>query len=173
MKIFEASALGSERYGLGEGPCYDPVTGMISWVDITANTLWTMHKNGVREPFVFDQPIGAAVPVKDRSGFILAAKHGLYLYEDGQIRLIKDLKETYLATMLSAEAEHTKAVERYVRYVARCAREKNWNDVQAVPSYVSKMWHRAAFYRRFDTMFLHLYPRFVDEVNGLLSEPLD
>ena len=83
------------------------------------------------------------------------------------------LKETYLATTLSAEAEHTKAVERYVRYVARCAREKNWNDVQAVPSYVSKMWHRAAFYRRFDTMFLHLYPRFVDEVNGLLSEPLE
>ena len=95
MKYLEATALGRERYRLGEGPCYDPVTGMISWVDITANTLWTMHKNGVREPFVFDQPIGAAVPVKGSSGFLLAAKDGLYLYEEGKTRLILDLKETY------------------------------------------------------------------------------
>ena len=83
------------------------------------------------------------------------------------------LKETYLATMLSAEADHTKAVERYVRYVTRCAREKNWNDVLTIPNYISKMWHRTAFYKRFDTMFLQLYPHFIDEVNAQLTEPLE
>ena len=83
------------------------------------------------------------------------------------------LKETYLATMLSAEADHTKAVERYVRYVTRCAHEKNWNDVLTIPNYISKMWHRTAFYKRFDTMFLQLYPHFIDEVNAQLTEPLE
>ena len=83
------------------------------------------------------------------------------------------LKETYLATMLSAEADHTKAVERYVRYVTRCAREKNWNDVLTIPNYISKMWHRTAFYKRFDTMFLQLYPHFIEEVNAQLTEPLE
>ena len=83
------------------------------------------------------------------------------------------LKETYLATMLSAEADHTKAVERYVNYVTRCAREKNWNAVLTIPNYISKMWHRSAFYRRFDTMFLQLYPHFIKEINTQLTEPLE
>ena len=125
--------------------------------------------------------VGEILPLIDQQLLRKLHSHNILLVEAQEQNQLANialeqsnhLKETYLATMLSAEAEHTKAVERYVRYVARCAREKNWNDVQAVPSYVSKMWHRAAFYRRFDTMFLHLYPRFVDEVNGLLSEPLE
>lgn len=82
------------------------------------------------------------------------------------------LKEAYLATMLSAEADHTEAVERYVKYVTRCAREKNWEDALSIPQYISKLSQRTAFFRRFDSMFLQLYPHFIDEINARLVKPM-
>lgn len=82
------------------------------------------------------------------------------------------IKEAYLTTMLSAEADHTKAVERYTKYVMRCTREKRWDDLLTLPQYISRLGQRTAFYRRFDTMFLHLYPHFVEECNRMLQTPL-
>lgn len=105
MKTFEAVRSGEERYILGEGPCYDPLLGRYSWVDIKADTLWIMHKDGKRVPFVWDQPIGAAVPVKGRDAFVLCGKDGLYLYEEGKVSLLCDLKDTYLGFWRSNDAK--------------------------------------------------------------------
>lgn len=82
------------------------------------------------------------------------------------------IKETYLTAMLSAEADHTIATEQYVRHVMHCAREKDWKELLNTPAYINKLGQRTAFYRRFDTMFLQLYPHFVDEINSMLSQPL-
>lgn len=82
------------------------------------------------------------------------------------------IKETYLTTMLSAEADHAKAVERYSKYVMRCTREKRWDELLTLPQYISKLGQRTAFYHRFDTMFLHLYPHFIEECNRMFQTPL-
>lgn len=81
-------------------------------------------------------------------------------------------KESYLTAMLSAEVDHTEATERYVKHVIRYAREKNWEKLLETPTYINKMRQRAAFCHRFDNMFLHLYPHFIEEVNNLLNEPM-
>lgn len=81
-------------------------------------------------------------------------------------------KETYLTAMLSAEVDHTKAIDRYVKHVIRNARDKNWEELLKTPTYINKMGQRAAFCHRFDNMFLHLYPHFIEEVNSMLNEPI-
>lgn len=83
-----------------------------------------------------------------------------------------NIKEVYLTTMLSSEADHTKAVDRYSKYVMRCTRERRWDELLTLPSYISKLGQRTAFYRRFDTMFLHLYPHFVEECNQMFRSPM-
>ena len=60
---YKAEPLGTEKYRLGEGPCYDPSTGVLSWVDIMDGKLWRMGPGGKRSFFDLGQPIGAAVPI--------------------------------------------------------------------------------------------------------------
>ena len=105
MKTYEAVRFGEERYELGEGPCYDPVLRRYSWVDITAKTLWILHKDGKRVPMVWDQAIGAAVPVRGRDAFVLCGKDGLYIYEGGKVTLLCDLMETYREFWRSNDAK--------------------------------------------------------------------
>ncbi len=88
---YKAELLRTEKYRLGEGPCYDPETGILSWVDIMDGKLWQMGSDGVRSSFDLGQPIGAAVPVKDSDGFVLCAMDGLYLYESAKAELLHDL----------------------------------------------------------------------------------
>ena len=90
--IYKAELFGNEKYGLGEGPCYDPGSGRLSWVDITAGKLWQMNASGERTSFDLGQQIGAAVPVKGSDGFVLCATDGLYLYESGKAELVLNLK---------------------------------------------------------------------------------
>ncbi|MCR4791283.1 MAG: SMP-30/gluconolactonase/LRE family protein [Lachnospiraceae bacterium] len=90
--IYKAELFGNEKYGLGEGPCYDPGSGRLSWVDITAGKMWQMNASGERTSFDLGQQIGAAVPVKDSDGFVLCATDGLYLYESGKAELVLNLK---------------------------------------------------------------------------------
>ena len=88
---YKAEPLGTEKYRLGEGPCYDPATGMLSWVDIMDGKFWQMGPGGKRRCFDLGQPIGAAVPVKDSAGFVLCAMDGLYLYDGEKTKLLHDL----------------------------------------------------------------------------------
>ncbi len=80
-----------EKNSLGESPFYDERFQRYSWVDITAGRLWTL-KDGKKACFEFGQPIGAAVPMRDSQGFILAAMDGIYAYEDGKTERMVDLK---------------------------------------------------------------------------------
>ena len=88
---YKAEHLGTEKYGLGEGPCFDPETGMLSWVDITGCRLWQMGPDGKRSSFDLGQPIGAAVPANDPGSFILCGMDGLYFYDGKKAELIHDL----------------------------------------------------------------------------------
>ena len=88
---YKADPLGTEKYRLGEGPCYDPSTGVLSWVDIMDGKLWQMGPGGKRSFFDLGQPIGAAVPASDPGSFVLCGMDGLYLYDGEKAELLHDL----------------------------------------------------------------------------------
>lgn len=104
MLEYYAKAIDNDKYSLGESPCYDPRYQRWSWVDITQNRLWTMQ-DGKKECFRFDQPIGAAVPLRDSDGFMLAAKDGLYILKDGKTECIVDLSDIYKPYWRSNDAK--------------------------------------------------------------------
>ncbi|MCR5282477.1 MAG: SMP-30/gluconolactonase/LRE family protein [Lachnospiraceae bacterium] len=90
MKEWKASVFDREQNSLGESPFYDERLKRYSWVDITAGRLWTMT-DGKKECFEFGQPIGSAVPMPHRDGFILAAMDGIYSYVDKKVERMVDL----------------------------------------------------------------------------------
>ena len=91
MTDHKATVFDREKNSLGESPFYDERFKRYSWVDITGGRLWTL-KDGKKECFELGQPIGAAVPMPDCEGFILAAMDGIYSYVEGKAERIHDLK---------------------------------------------------------------------------------
>ena len=104
MKEYTATVFEKEKYSLGESPFYDPGLRRYSWVDITEGRLFTMT-DGKKSCFRFDQPIGAAVPLPDSEGFILAAADGLYTLKDGKAERFLDLKTIYKPYWRSNDAK--------------------------------------------------------------------
>lgn len=100
------------KHELAESPYYDPRTGIYSWVDITKGQFWTL-KDGRKHCFELGQRIGAAVPVKADSGYLLAATDGLYYYGDGKARRVLDLTGTYKSYQRSNDAKADPAGRLY------------------------------------------------------------
>lgn len=63
------------RAALGEGPCYDPATGALYWVDIPAGRVHERAADGALRSWDAGQPVGAVV-VRARGGLALAARDG-------------------------------------------------------------------------------------------------
>lgn len=68
-------ALPVPRATLGEGPCYDPATGALYWVDIPACRVHERAADGAVRSWDVGQPVGAVV-VRARGGLVLAARDG-------------------------------------------------------------------------------------------------
>ena len=94
MKQFTAKLFDFNKYDLAESPFYTREYRRYSWVDIPKGELWTMQY-GVKNRFSLGQPIGAAVPLADKNGFVLAAKDGLYTYENGSATLLYPLDKIF------------------------------------------------------------------------------
>ncbi len=107
FKEYTAEVFDSSKHKLGESPYYDPRFRRYSWVDITEGRLWTLIDDR-KMCFEFDQPIGAAIPLADSKGFLLAAKDGLYVLEDGKTRPYCDLKDVYKSYWRSNDAKADK-----------------------------------------------------------------
>lgn len=94
MTEFEAKVLSDEKYLLAESPFYDARFDRLSWVDILGGKLY-QWQGGQRQCFDFAEPIGAAVPLQNSDGFLVAGKSGLWRFENGQKDLIVDLLHEY------------------------------------------------------------------------------
>ncbi|MCR5403267.1 MAG: SMP-30/gluconolactonase/LRE family protein [Butyrivibrio sp.] len=105
MKTYNAVLLDSERYELGESPYYDPRSGKYSWVDIVQNRFYTRTENSEIECFDLGQPIGAAIPLKDGEGYLLAARDGLYVLKNRKASLLQDLTPFYKPYLRSNDAK--------------------------------------------------------------------
>ena len=94
MKQFSAQLLDDYKHELAESPFYDPRFRRYSWVDITKGEFWT-KQDGTKTCFTLGQPIGAAVPLADEGGYLLAAMDGLYVYKNGQAELLQPLNSVF------------------------------------------------------------------------------
>lgn len=80
---------------LGEGPVWDAERGRLVWVDVLAGIVRVAEAtdDGIRVEREYQTPmhVGAAVPVADDDGWLLAAALGFaYLDARGQVRLIAE-----------------------------------------------------------------------------------
>lgn len=91
---YNVECVGNERYALGEGPFYDPRFKRLSWVDIIGQKVWFIM-DGKKDCIELPQPVGAAIPLAGSEGFALAMKDGIYVYENGEISLLVDLKGVF------------------------------------------------------------------------------
>lgn len=76
---------------LGEGPYYDYRNGNISFIDIVGKKLFILDKNKKLKEVVFNEKIGAAIPIKDSNGFIVFGETKLFLYQNDEIKEYKDI----------------------------------------------------------------------------------
>lgn len=85
------------------------------------------------------------------------------------------VKEEYIASFLCWQSEFITEVEKYQRHVRRAADQRKLEDLQQVPRQVEAARRREEFYRRFDEMFLHIFPTFVADFNAILrpEEPIE
>lgn len=104
MKEYQAEVLVNVRHELGEGPYYDARFDRLSWVDIIGHKLHTM-KDGVISTFDAGEPIGAAIPLARSDGFLLAAKKGLYVLENGVTTMVQDMRDAYAPFMRFNDAK--------------------------------------------------------------------
>ncbi|MBR4580459.1 MAG: SMP-30/gluconolactonase/LRE family protein [Lachnospiraceae bacterium] len=104
MKKYQAQLFDKQKYVLSESPFYDARFKRYSWVDIINGELWTLQ-GGVKTHFTMGQPIGAAIPLPESDGFILAAKDGLYIYENDCERLLFPLDTVYKSYWRSNDAK--------------------------------------------------------------------
>ena len=95
----------TNKYRLAEAPFYDERYDRISWVDIIDGKFYT--KQGSDESVCFDagQKIGAAIPLKNTKGYVLACQDGLYTYENGKLTKTVDLKSYYESYQRSNDAK--------------------------------------------------------------------
>ncbi len=94
MKTYEAKIFDADRHELGEGPYYDPRFNRFSWVDIV-NSKLVVIKDNSKEVIDLLSQTGAAVPLSDSEGFLLASEDGLYVYENGLKMPYLDMKDEF------------------------------------------------------------------------------
>ncbi|EID85107.1 Gluconolactonase [Treponema sp. JC4] len=107
MKEYIAQVFSDEKYLLGESPFYDHRTKTLSWVDITKGMFYAVGEDGKGpvKAYDFKQAIGAAVPAEKAGSYVIAASDGLYLFENGSSRLIKNLSDYYESYQRSNDAK--------------------------------------------------------------------
>lgn len=78
------------------------------------------------------------------------------------------LKEEYIGTALCWQSQYLGEMERYQQMVRKRIQEKRYDDILAIPKNADAHRQREEFYKRFDEMFLGIFPTFVADFNALL-----
>lgn len=109
--------------------------------------------------------------------FLLYNRHRAVLRAENNIRKANtqlteanQIKEECIATFLCNENSVYSIFEKYQRYVKRKTQDKRWEELLSIPVYADVRALKNDFYKRFDTMFLHIYPNFVEAFNRLLKD---
>ncbi len=99
MKTYLAQPFVEKAYTLGEGPEYDPETGILSWVDIKSCLLCRKYPDGSISETQMGQFISAAIPA-GKDEYVCVMTTGLYYFDGTGLRLmtrpagLKDMQRT-------------------------------------------------------------------------------
>lgn len=90
--------------------------------------------------------------------------------EDMNNRLLvaNRLKEEYIGTALCWQSQYLGEMDRYQQMVRKRIQEKRYDDLLTIPKNADAHRRRTEFYKRFDEMFLGIFPTFVHDFNALL-----
>ena len=94
MREYTAQMMSDTKYRLAESPFYDSRYERLSWVDILAGKLYWLQGEE-QHCFNAGEPIGAAIPLRDADGFVLAGQKALWRFANGDKKKILDLSGCY------------------------------------------------------------------------------
>ncbi|MBO5542845.1 MAG: SMP-30/gluconolactonase/LRE family protein [Acholeplasmatales bacterium] len=63
----------------------------MSWIDIVGKKLFILDKNKELKEVLFNEKIGAAIPIKDSNGFLVFGETKVFLYQNDEIKEYKDI----------------------------------------------------------------------------------
>ena len=97
MKNYKAVPLSGDRYLLGESPFWDPRTGTLSFVDITAQKFCFFKPGGEIRELNLGQMIGTALPCDTPGTYLLCMTDGLCLTDTETLKVTRylDLRDVY------------------------------------------------------------------------------
>ena len=84
------------------------------------------------------------------------------------------LKEELLGTLLASRSQFIASVQQYQQDVRQNAANRRWSELTTIPKAADARQQRLVLDRQIDTIFLSLYPTFVEDFNRLLrpEEPI-
>ena len=78
------------------------------------------------------------------------------------------LKEELLGTLLASRSQFIASVQQYQQDVRQNAVNRRWSELTTIPKAADARQQRLVLDRQIDTIFLSLYPTFVEDFNRLL-----
>ncbi|MDR1544738.1 MAG: DUF6377 domain-containing protein [Prevotellaceae bacterium] len=79
------------------------------------------------------------------------------------------IKEEYIGYFFSLDSEYISKLEAFQRWVKRKIKEKRYQDLQTIPAKLDAKEERNKLFKKFDAIFIQLFPNFVSEFNALLQ----
>ena len=87
---------------------------------------------------------------------------------NGSLTEANKLKEQLLGTLLSSRSKYINAVKQYQQDVKQHAANKQWNALFSIPKDADARIQRVVLDHQIDTIFLSIYPTFIEDFNSLL-----
>ena len=87
---------------------------------------------------------------------------------NGSLTEANKLKEQLLGTLLSSRAKYINAVKQYQQDVKQHAAYRQWNALFSIPKDADARIQRVVLDHQIDTIFLSIYPTFIEDFNSLL-----
>ena len=78
------------------------------------------------------------------------------------------LKDELLGTLLASRSQYINAVLQYQQDVKQYAVNRDWRALMTIPKTADARIQRVVLDRQIDTIFLHIYPTFIEDFNRLL-----
>lgn len=87
---------------------------------------------------------------------------------NSNLLIANKIKEEYIGNFLCWQSEFITDLDKYEHQVKKLAMQHKFEELQNIPKNVDAGRKREDFYKRFDEMFLNIFPNFVKDFNALL-----
>lgn len=87
---------------------------------------------------------------------------------NSNLLIANKIKEEYIGNFLCWQSEFITDIDKYEHQVKKLAMQHKFEELQNIPKNVDAGRKREDFYKRFDEMFLNIFPNFVKDFNALL-----